>query len=206
MRLLPARRPVAGPVRASNSLVEVVDVACHDLRGQLAALYGLARTLRLHPDIAQRGELVRLLGACAQQFRDLLGDLELITHIDGGRFEPIMAETNALELARAAAAEPSEIRIAVSGDGAPCLAPPHQASRALARLAKYAAGLGGREEIDLTVRGTVLELSPISRHAARFLMDAGPRPLAVATAVVLIDAIGGSIRVDGERLLIRLPE
>jgi hypothetical protein len=202
--LLPTRRPVAGPVRADNSLADLVGIACHDLRGSLAAVYGLARTLSLHPDIAQRGELVRLMGASAQQFGELLDDLELVARIEADWFEPSMAEADSIGLAQTAAVEPSDVRVAVSGEGASILVPQH-APRLLARVAEYAALRGGREDIKLVVHGSLLELSPISRATGRALIENENLPIAVAATVALIEATGGSLRVDDQRLRIDLP-
>jgi signal transduction histidine kinase len=189
-----------------NRFPQLVAVACHDLRTPLAVVYGFARTLTRTELGEPSTRYVEMIEAASQQLGELLDDLSLVARIESGRFEPNLAETDSLELAQAAAAELSEERLVVSGEGAPVLVPPEQTARALARLAKAAARHGGRDEVALVVRGAELELSPVSRSAAPVVLGEELRELSAAAAVALVEALGGSLRVDGERLLIQLPE
>jgi hypothetical protein len=72
-------------------------------------------------------------------------------------------------------------------------------------LAKAAARHGGLDSVTLEVRGAELELAPVSRSAAPVLLGEELRELSAAAAVALIEALGGSLRVEDERLLIQLP-
>jgi signal transduction histidine kinase len=185
---------------------QLVALACHDLRTPLATVYGFARTLN-RTDLGEpSSRYVEMIEAASQQLGELLDELSLVARIESGRFEPALVESDSLELAQAAAADLSDERLVVSGEGAAVLVPPEQTSRALARLAKAAARHGGRDEVSLVVRGTELELSPVSRSAAPVVLGEELRELSAAAAVALIEALGGSLRVDGERLLIRLPQ
>jgi signal transduction histidine kinase len=184
---------------------QLVALACHDLRTPLATVFGFARTLTRTELGEPSTRYVEMIEAASQQLGELLDELSLVARIEAGRFEPNLTETDSLELAQAAAAELSEERLVVSGEGAPVLVPPEQTSRALARLAKAAARHGGRDEVALVVRGIELELSPVSRSAAPVVLGEELRELSAAAAVALIEALGGALRVDGERLLIQLP-
>jgi signal transduction histidine kinase len=185
---------------------QLVALACHDLRNPLATVFGFARVL-------QRTELgepfdryVEMIEGASSEMGELLDELTLVARIQAGRFEASREETDSLELAGTAAAELPEDRVVVSGEGAVVMVPPAQTSRALARLSKAAARHGGHDEVALVVRGEELELSPISRSAAPVVLGEELRELSAAAAVALIEAIGGSLRVEDERLLIRLPK
>jgi signal transduction histidine kinase len=189
-----------------NRFPRLVALACHDLRNPLATVYGFARVLKR----AELGEpsdrYVDMIDAASQELGELLDELSLVARIEAGRFQPEPAEIDSLELARRAATELSEERLSVTGEGATVLVLPDETSRALARLAKAAARHGGHDKVDLEVRGAELELSPVSRSAAPVVLGQELRELSAAAAVALIEALGGSLRLDGERLLIRLPE
>ena len=184
---------------------QLVALACHDLRNPLATVYGFARVLRR----AELGEpsdrYVEMIDAASQELGELLDELSLVARIEAGRFQPEPAEIDSLELARRAATELSEEQLSVTGAGATVLVLPDETSRALARLAKAAARHGGHDKVALEVRGAELELSPVSRSAAPVVLGQELRELSAAAAVALIEALGGSLRVDGERLLITLP-
>ena len=188
-----------------NRFPRLVALACHDLRNPLATVYGFARTL-MRTDMDERSaRYVEMIDAASHELGELLDELALVARIETGRFEPQLAEADSLELARSAATELSEERLVVTGEGAPVRVPVDETSRALARLAKAAARHGGRDSVTLDVRGTELELSPVSRSAAPVVLGEELRELGAAAAVALIQALGGSLRVDGERLLIALP-
>jgi signal transduction histidine kinase len=184
---------------------QLVALACHDLRTPLATVYGFARTLSNTELGDPSTRYVEMIEAASQQLGELLDELALVSRIEAGRFEPNLEEADSLELAQAAAAELSEERLLVSGEGATVIVPREQMVRALARLAKAAARHSGREEVSLVVRGPELELSPVSRSAAPVVLGEEFRELSAAAAVALIEAIGGSLQVDRETLRISLP-
>jgi signal transduction histidine kinase len=184
---------------------QLVALACHDLRNPLATVYGFARTL-VRTELDERSaRYVEMIDAASQELGELLDELSLVARIEAGRFQPEPAEIDSLELARRAATELSEERLSVTGEGATVLVLPDETSRALARLAKAAARHGGHDKVDLEVRGAELDLSPVSRSAAPVVLGEELRELSAAAAVALIEALGGSLRVEDERLLIQLP-
>jgi signal transduction histidine kinase len=184
---------------------QLVALACHDLRTPLATVYGFARTLGRTELGEPSTRYVEMIEAASAQLGELLDELALVARIESGRFEPNLEETDSLELAQAAAAELSEERLLVSGEGAAVLVPREQMVRALARLGKAAARHGGREEVSLEVRGGELVLSPVSASAAAVVTGQDLRELSAAAAAALIEAIGGSLQVDDETLRISLP-
>jgi signal transduction histidine kinase len=185
---------------------ELVAIACHDLRNPLAVVYGFSRTLT-RTALDERGaRYVGMIEAASNQLGEILDELSLVTRIEAGRFTPELTEADSLELARAAAAELTDDRLVVSGEGAPVQVPARDVTRALSRLGKAAARHGGHDSVDLVVNGAELRISPISRTAEPVVLGRELRELSAAAAVALIEALGGSLAVGDETLIIRLPQ
>ena len=181
-------------------------MACHDLRNPLAVVHGFSRTLT-RTALDERGaRYIGMIDAASNQLGELLDELSLVSRIEAGRYTPELAEADSLELARAAAAELLEDRLVVRGQGGPVLVPALEVTRALARLGKAAARHGGHDAVDLVVNGPELRISPISRMAEPVVLGRELRELSAAAAVALVEALGGSLAVEDETLVIRLPE
>jgi signal transduction histidine kinase len=184
---------------------QLVVVACHDLRTPLSTVFGFARTLP-KTELDERGtRYVAMIDAASEELRELLDELSLVARIETGRFTPELEEADSLELARAAAADLVDDRLVVSGEGGPVTVPAREVTRALSRLGKAVARHGGHDSVDLVVNGAELRISPLSRTAEPVVLGREVRELSAAAAVALIEALGGSLRVDGEGLLITLP-
>ena len=63
---------------------------------------------------------------------------------------------------------------------------------------------GGVDSVGLRVDGAEVTLAPVTESAARVIVGEDLRDLGAAVAVRAIRALGGSVEVDGERLLMRL--
>jgi K+-sensing histidine kinase KdpD len=190
---------------AENRFPALVSTACHDLRGPLATVYGFARTLGRLGLEEPAGRYVEMIDAAAGQLDELLDQLSLVARIRSGRYEPALETVDSLELARGAAADLGEDRLRVSGEGADVRVDAEPTRRALAQLARCAARHGGYESVEYAARGAALELAPVSRPAAQVIFAEDLREFAPAAGAILIDALGGALDVDGERLLVRLP-
>jgi signal transduction histidine kinase len=184
---------------------QLVGLACHDLRTPLATVYGFARTLaRLDLDDAP-ARYVEMIEAASAQIGELLDELALVARIESGRYAPQLAEVDSLELAREAASELDEERVRVSGSGAPVRVPEDEMRRALSQLARAASRHGGLDSVDLVVEGATLALGPVTKASAPVLLGDELRDLGAAAAAALVRALGGSIEVESQRLLVRLP-
>ena len=75
----------------------------------------------------------------------------------------------------------------------------------LAGLALCAVRHGVLERVELTAAGETVEIAPIPRAAARSCSRREPEGSGAATARSVIEAIGGSLTLEGERLLVLLP-
>ena len=183
----------------------LVSIACHDLRTPLATVYGFARTLRRQPGDETAARYVDMIEAAAAQMSELLDELALVARIEAGTFEGHLLEVDTLELATAAAQELVDDHISVRGDGATVRVAPDATRRAVGQLARAARRHGGLQAIDVTVSGPVLAVSPVNESAARVVTGEELRELSAAAAVALVKAQGGSIELEGDRLLVRLP-
>ena len=190
---------------AESRYPQLVSIACHDLRTPLATVYGFARTLGRQELEEPAGRYVEMIEAASGQIADLLDQLSLVTRIETGGYEPRLEDVDSLELAQEAVAELGEERVRLSGEGATVQVEPPAARRALANLVRAAARHGGLDSVDLTVRGGELELSPLTDSSRVVLLGDDLRELGAATAGIVIGALGGSLEVAGDSLLIRLP-
>ena len=182
----------------------IVSIAAHDLSTPLATVYGFARTLARTDLEETTARYVKMIEAASEQLRELTEELALVARIESGRYNPVLADANTLELAREVAAELPE-RVEVSGEGATVKVDPDATGRALSRLAKAASRHGGIDSVSLVVRGTELEISPLLRSAAGVVTGEELRELSAVAAVEHLRALGVTVAAEDERLLIRFP-
>ena len=189
----------------SSRFVRIVSLACHDLRTPLAAVYGFARTLERVPLEDPAPRYVEMIDRASLQLTELLEELALAARIEAGRFDPTMLEADSLELAEAAVSELEDVRATVSGEGAPVRVEPESTRRALRHLVRAAKRHGGVDAIAVTVRRGDVEIAPIADSAVGVVTGKDLQELGPAVAVALVEALGGSIALEGETLVVRLP-
>jgi signal transduction histidine kinase len=189
----------------NRRFARLVGIACHDLRTPLATVYGFARTLRREPVSEAAARYLDMIDAAATQMGELLEELSLTARIEAGDFEGHLLEVDTLELATGAAEELSEEHISVRGEGASVRVAPDATRRAIGQLARAARRHGGLDSIEVTVDGPVLAVAPVNDAAARVVTGEEVRELSAAAAVALVRAQGGSVELEGDRLLVRLP-
>jgi signal transduction histidine kinase len=189
----------------NRRFARLVGIACHDLRTPLATVYGFARTLRRGPVDEAAARYLDMIDAAAGQMGDLLEELSLTARIEAGDFEGHLLEVDTLELATRAAEELPEEHISVHGEGASVHVATDATRRAIGRLARAARRHGGLDSIEVTVDGPVLAVAPVNDAAARVVTGEELRELSAAAAVALVRAQGGSVELEGDRLLVRLP-
>src|SRR4029079_12694892 len=97
----------------------LVSLAAHDLRTPLATIHGFAQTLVRMGELGEpKQRYVEVVDAAASQLAELLDELGIAARIESGGYEPHLQSIDTLELARGAAQELGEDRVAVSGTGA----------------------------------------------------------------------------------------
>jgi signal transduction histidine kinase len=199
-----SRRPVAA---ADSSFPRLVSLAAHDLRTPLATIHGFAQTLMRMGDLGEpKQKYMEMIDAASRQLAELLEELGTAARIEGGLYEPSLQSTDTLELARAAAEQLGEDRVRVSGTGAAVQVDPEATERGVSALAQAALRHGGLDEVELRVDGPALALSPVTASSAPVVLGKELRDLGAAVAVRVVEALGGSVDLDGEILTVRLPQ
>jgi len=178
----------------------LVSLACHDLRTPLATIYGFARTLTRDEGYDER--TMRFLGmieAAAEQMTGLLDDLGVAARIKGGRFDPLIREADTLELAKG-----DDPRVDVRGEGAQIETDAETVQSALGALALAAIRHGPVERVTWTVEGRSLTLAPVTAAAAPVVAGEDLRDLGSLVARLVVEALGGSLELDGQALRVAL--
>jgi signal transduction histidine kinase len=184
----------------------LVSLACHDLRTPLATVSGFAKTLTRGGSLeAPADRYVAMIETAAGQMAELLDELGLVARIEAGRYEPALRDADTLELARAAAQDLGEERVAVSGTGTIVQVDVEAIQRAVAALAQSALRHGGFEEVSVAVDGRELRIAPITDASRPVVLGEDLRDLGAATAGILIRRLGGELAVEDGTLLVRLP-
>ncbi len=182
----------------SADFPRLVSLACHDLRTPLATVQGFAKTLvrqdKVDPSAVRWLEMI---DSASEELVVLLDELSLAARIEGGRYEPVTREVDSLELARAAVPE-------ASGTGAAVEVDVDAVERSLAALARAASRHGG-VDVSVTVRGAVVAIAPVAAETAPIVLGEELKDFGAAVAVRLIRALGGSVALDGDRLVVTLP-
>jgi signal transduction histidine kinase len=191
-------------VASEESFAGFVSLACHDLRTPLATVSGFAHTLQQSEMDEPAGRYVGMIQAASEQIAGLLDDLGLVARIEAGRYEPSLVAADTLELAEAAAARLGE-KATAGGEGADVRVDRDAVERGLAALALCALRHGGVEHIELTAEGESVAIAPIVPAAAAIVLGEDLKDLGAAAAGRLIKALGGSLTIEGDRLLAHLP-
>jgi len=192
-------------VASSESFARFVSLACHDLRTPLATVAGFAYTLERSDDLEDpAARYVAMIQAASEQMGELLDALGLVARIESGRYEPMLIEADSLELAQAAAERLGEQAVA-SGSGGVVRVDRAPVESGLAALASCTVRHGGIERVEIAAAGPSVEISPVPASAARIVLAEDLKDLGAAAARSVIEAIGGSLTLEGERLQVRLP-
>ena len=188
-----------------SDFARLVSLACHDLRTPLATVNGFARTLTRFEQLEDpMPRYLQMMATAADQMGALLDDLGLVARIESGRWEAPTREADTLELARGAAAR-VDAQVEVTGSGTGASVEPDAAERALAALALCAVRHGGLERLDIAVDGAEIRMAPVTEESAGVLVGEDLRDFGAAVAGRVVSALGGSVAVDGEALVVRLP-
>jgi signal transduction histidine kinase len=194
-------------VDADPSFPRLVSLAAHDLRTPLATIHGFAQTLARMEDLGEpKDRYVGMIREAARQLTELLDELGLAARIEEGRYEPNLQSVNTVELARGAVAELGEDRVVVLGEGQEVVVDVEAARRGVAALAQAALRHGGLDQVDVRVSGATLAISPVTASSGLVLIGEELRDLGAAVAVRLVRALGGSVELEADSLVVRFAE
>ena len=178
----------------------LVSLACHDLRTPLATVNGFAKTLTRTGTLGEReSHFVDLIEAAADQMTSLLDQLGLAARIESGRYDPVLAAADTLELATS-----EDERISTKGSGETIETDVAAVRRSLESLARCAAVHGGVPRVTWQVEGRRLTLSPLAGDAPAVVTGESPRDLGALVARLALEHLGGSLAVEGETLRVSL--
>jgi signal transduction histidine kinase len=190
-----------------SSFPRLISLAAHDLRTPLATIHGFAQTLARMEDLGEpKQRYVGMIREAARQLTDLLDEVGLAARIEEGRYDPNLQPVDTAELARGAAAELGEDRVVVAGEGREVEVDVEATRRGVAALAQAALRHGGLDQVDVRVDGASLAISPVTASSRLVLVGEELRDLGAAVAIRLVQALGGSVELDGDSLVVRLPE
>ena len=186
-----------------DTFARLVSLAVHDLRTPLATVSGFARTLQRTPLGDPADKYVEMMVAASNQLAELLEEVALVARIESGRWEPNVQEVDSLELAEGAVGAVEGAR--AEGSGATVRVDRDGAETALRLLARCALRHGGLQELEVAVAGPELAIAPVTEAAAPILLGEEARDLGALIALRVVAALGGTVELDGGRLLVRLP-
>jgi signal transduction histidine kinase len=188
-----------------TTFARLVSLACHDVRTPLATVHGfvktLERTLELEPPADRYFEMIGLASA---QMAELLDELSLVARIESGRYDPALRDADTLAIASHAKDRLEDVEVRVSGEGTVVQTDVEAVDRGVSALVQCALRHGGLDEVDVVVRGSEIDVSPITPASAPVVLGEDLRDLGAAVAVRLIQRLGGSVALSGETLTIRL--
>jgi signal transduction histidine kinase len=192
-------------MKNDTSFARLVSLACHDVRTPLATVHGFAKTLTRTVDLeAPADRYVEMIEAASTQMAELLDELSLVARIEAGRYDPGLRETDTLRLAHGAADRLGDDRVKVSGEGATITTDVDGIDRGVSALVQAALRHGGLEEVEVVVRGAVIDVSPITGSSGPVVLGLELRDLGAAVAVKLIEFLGGTVDVEDGTLTIAL--
>jgi len=179
---------------------QIVSLACHDLRTPLATVSGFAKTLHRTEGLDDRStQFAGMIDTAAGELAKLLDELSILALVESGRYGPVLTEADTLELATTA-----DERVSAAGSGETIKTDPPAVRRSLAALAVAASRYGGVGRVEWTVSGRDLRLEPVTAEAAPVVSAAEIRDFGSVVARRVIEALGGSVALDGGALLVRL--
>ena len=188
-----------------NSFSEFVSLACHDLRTPLATVSGFAHTLHRTGELAQpAGRYVEMIQAASEQIAELLDDLGLVARLEAGRYAPSLVEADTLDLVRAAAGRLGEGAVTAGSWGAVRI-DREPVERGLAAFGLCVLRHGALERVDLTASGPEVTIAPVKAEVGPIVLGEDLKDLGAFAGRRVVEALGGSVAVERERLLVRLP-
>ncbi len=189
-----------------TSFARLVSLACHDVRTPLATVHGFTTTLARTTELAPPADrYVEMIDAASRQIAELLDELSLVARIEGGRYDPLLRESDTLTLAEGAAERLGADRVHVSGEGAPVETDLEAVDRGVSALVQATLRHGGLDEVAVVVRGKEIDVTPVTESSAPVVLGQELRDLGAAVAVRVIERLGGLVDVRGQTLTVRLP-
>lgn len=186
-----------------RTFAQLVSLACHDVRTPLATVHGFVKTIERTIELAPPADrYMEMIGAASAEMAELLDALSTAARIEAGRYDPTRRPADTLEIARKA--QERIEGLSVSGEGAVVETDVETVDRAVSALTRCALRHGGLDDVSVIVRGTEIDVSPITPASAPVVLGEDLRDLRAAVAVRALRALGGDATVSGGTLTIRV--
>ena len=188
---------------SEDTFAQLVSLACHDVRTPLATVHGFVKTLERTVELDPPADkYVAMIGAASAEMAELLDTLSTAARIESGRYDPARRSVDTLVLAQHA--QERLEGVGVTGTGTTIETDVEAVDRAVTSLARCAIRHGGLDEVAVAVAGAVVRVSPITPASAPVVLGQDLRDLRAAVAVRVVEALGGSVAVDGDTLTVAL--
>jgi signal transduction histidine kinase len=185
------------------SFAQLVSLACHDVRTPLATVHGFVKTIERTVELPPPTDrYIEMIGLASAEMAELLDGLSLVARIESGRYDPTPRSADTLELARHAQERLEGVE--VRGEGATIETDVDAVDRGITSLVRCAIRHGGLDAVTVGVDGALVTIAPITPASAPVVLGDDLRDLRAAVAVRVIEALGGSVTVDGDALTVRL--
>jgi signal transduction histidine kinase len=178
----------------------LVSLACHDVRTPLATVFGFARMIERGGKLDdQNARFIGMISEAASEMAGLLDELAVAARIEGGRWEPALTDADTLDLATS-----DDERVSTTGRGEVIETEAQAVRRSLRAFAIAAVRHGPVESVTWTVDGRQLELAEITEAAAPIVLGDEVRDLGAVVARRVVESLGGTVALDGDRLRVSL--
>ena len=148
---------------------------------------------------------MEIIGEASVQMAELLDELSLVARIESGRYDPVLREVgHARARQRRARAARRGPRHGLRRRERTSRRTADAVGRGISALVQSALRHGGLEEAGVVVRGSEIDVSPVTPASAQVVLGEDLRDLGAAVAVRLVAALGGAVSLDGETLTIQL--
>jgi signal transduction histidine kinase len=193
-------------VASQSIFAQLVSLACHDLRTPLATASGFAHTLQRLDSLEEPADrYVDMIGAATEQMAELLDLLGAAARIEAGRFDVQSREADSRALVDAAVARLDGSAVA-EGGGATVQVDPQWTETSLAALAECIRRHGALERVTLAVDGSSVSIGPVGDGVGAIALGDDLKDFGAAVSSRVLDAMGAELQLDGERLVVRLPQ
>src|SRR4051812_24651336 len=123
-----------------------------------------------------------MINAASAQMAELLDELSLAARIEAGRYDPVLRDADTLTVAQGAVERLGEDRVQVSGHGAAVQTDEQALTRGVSALAQSALRHGGLDEGAILLRGSEIDISPVTPPPAQVVLGEDPRHPRAAAA------------------------
>ena len=191
---------------SSVDLTRLFALGANDARTPLATLNGYARTLASELAGTERASWAATVKESAEELEEIVERLALVARIHEGRYTPVLVEVPLDELAAAAVAALGAERVELSGHGEPVLVERAAVEDALTACARATMRHGPLERVSVDLEGRSISFGPVLENARPVLAREEMREFGLGAALLVLDALGSELSLEGERFVVALPQ